>query len=229
MNTRRITETDIMAIARYNMVESQIKPSGVTDDRLCRIMSQVAREAFVPSSLRDMAYADCAVNMAAGHASRLLPPPTAFARLCALANIQSSDIVLDIAGGTGYAAAIFAHLANMVIALEEDESFCVRAGEIWQDLKVDNAVAVTGELALGQAQHAPFDVIFINGLVQDVPQTLLDQLAINGRLICAIIDEKGAQKACAFTRHKDTISTYYAFDVNLPDVSAFNREATFQF
>jgi protein-L-isoaspartate(D-aspartate) O-methyltransferase len=219
---------DVSAEARFNMVECQLKPGGIRDYRLTLQVGRVAREAFVGSGTRDLAYADLELTCNAGEASRMLPTPTAFALLAELADVQSEDVVLDIAGGSGYSAAVLSGLASTVIALEDDEAMVEKAGAIWQELDIDNAVAVCGPLTEGQAKQGPFNVILINGCVGELPQTLLDQLADGGRLVCVqLVDD--TPKAHIYRRIGDSFSTKAAFDCAVPRISAFDPAPRFEF
>ena len=137
-------------------------------------------------------------------------------------------MVLDIAGGTGYSAAVIAGLVNTVIALEDDEAFCEKAGTVWQEIGIDNAVAVQGPLAEGQNKQAPFNVIFINGCVADVPHDLLGQLTDAGRLVC-VQEVDGAQKAIIYTRIGDSFARRIAFDICAPELDSFKPAPKFEF
>lgn len=221
--------TDETAVeARFNMVECQLKPGGIRDYRLTLHVGRIPRENFVSSSQRDLAYADIELVCAAGEASRCLPTPTAFARLAELADIQADDVVLDIAGGTGYAAAVLAGLASTVIALEDNEAFAGKAGANWQALNIDNAVAVTGPLPLGQGKQGPFDVILINGMVAALPDDLLAQLSENGRLVC-VLPVDGTPKAHIYRRIGDSFAGKAAFDLAAPHLAAFDPAPAFEF
>src|SRR5471032_2186500 len=103
--------------ARFNMVEAQIRSSNVTDPRILAAISAVAREKFVPSASRALAYADVPVAIAQG---RYLLDPRSFAKLLQLARVSAGDRVLDVACGTGYSSAVLARLAASVVALEQD-------------------------------------------------------------------------------------------------------------
>ena len=219
---------DTSAEARFNMVECQLKPAGVRDYRLTLQIGKMPREAFIADTAYDLAYADLELECRTAEISRAMMTPTAFARLAELAKIQPDDVVLDIAGGTGYSAAVLAQLATTVIALEEDEAMGQRAGDIWQELGVDNAVSVCGPLNEGQAKQGPFDVIFINGCVADVPEALLNQLAENGRLVC-MCEVDGTSKAHIYKRMGDSISVRSAFDMAAPRLTAFDPAPAFQF
>jgi protein-L-isoaspartate(D-aspartate) O-methyltransferase len=113
--------------ARFNMVEAQIRSSNVTDPRILAAMSAVAREKFVPSAARALAYADVPVAVAQG---RYLLDPRSFAKLLQLAQITATDRVLDVGCGTGYSAAVLARLAAEVVALEQDADLVRIASEL---------------------------------------------------------------------------------------------------
>lgn len=219
---------DASADARTNMVECQLKPAGVRDYRLTLQIRQTPREAFIADTAYDLAYADLELECVSGDASRKMLTPTAFARLAELANVQADDVVLDIGGGTGYTAAVLARLATTVIVLEDSEAMVETAGEIWQELGVDNAVAVCGPLNEGQAKQGPFNVIFVNGCIADVPQNLLEQLADGGRLVCMQWVD-GTSKAHIYTRMGDSFASRAAFDMAAPRLTAFDPAPAFEF
>ena len=194
-----ILDDDIYAQARFNMVECQIKPGGVRDYHITKLIGNLPREAFIGGAGRDIAYADVELECGAGDGVRKMLTPLAFARLAELSALTINDVVLDIAGGTGYSAAVLAGRASTVIALEENEAFSEKASAVWQELGIDNAVAVTGGLKQGQAKQGPFDVIFINGCVAQIEQDLLAQLAPSGRLVCVQM-VGGSSKAVVYQR-----------------------------
>ena len=221
-------EDDPVSQTRLNMVEGQLKPGGVRDYELTKIIGTLSREVFVASDVRAVAYADRELPAQAGDARRQLLSPLAFARLAELADLNADDVVLDIAGGTGYSAAVIAGLVNTVIALEDDEAFCEKAGSVWQEIGIDNAVPVQGPLAEGQSKQAPFNVIFINGCVADVPHDLLGQLTDAGRLTC-VQEVDGAQKAIIYTRIGNSFARRIAFDICAPELDSFKPAPKFEF
>ena len=216
------------AIARENMVESQIKPGGVRDERLCKVMANIPRELFVSSHQRDIAYADCQLTMSAAEHNRELLMPHSFAIMAERANVDASDIVLDIAGGSGYSAAVLSNLSATVIALEEDANFSEKAEEVCHSIGIDNVVAVTGNLAEGQAKQGPFNVIFINGFIALIPETLLAQLAEGGRLVC-VSPHEDARKLTVVTRTNDIFSRRFGPVLAAPTLSAFDPLPEFKF
>jgi protein-L-isoaspartate(D-aspartate) O-methyltransferase len=223
-----ILDDDIYAQARFNMVECQIKPGGVRDYHITKLIGNLPREAFIGGAGRDIAYAEVELECGAGDGVRKMLTPLAFARLAELSALTVNDVVLDIAGGTGYSAAVLAGRASTVIALEENEAFSEKASAVWQELGIDNAVAVTGGLKQGQAKHGPFDVIFINGCVAQVEQDLLAQLAPSGRLVCVQM-VGGSSKAVVYQRIGDSFSSRSAFDLTAPHLTDFDVEAGFEF
>jgi len=223
-----VMDSEMSARARFNMVECQIKPGGVRDYRLTRQLLDIPREAFVGGQNREIAYADCALDYSRGDVSRTILSPLAFSRLAELAAVEPGDVILNIAGGSGYSTAIMAGLASTVIALEDEAAMSEKADENLRKLEIDNAVAVTGALPEGQPKQGPFNIIFINGCVADIPQDLLAQLDDNGRLVCAQQVE-GSQKAVIYRRLGDSFARRVAFDLTVPVLNAFDSVPVFEF
>lgn len=166
--------------ARRNMVLSQINTDNVTDPRLQKAMTDVPRELFVPHTKRVAAYSSDNVEIG-DH--RVLLAPRTLGKMIHTCQITQTDEVLVIGAGTGYSAAIIAHLASVVVALESDQSLVDTATSVLMDLGIDNAAVVTGDLAAGHPAGAPYDVIFVDGAVDKIPTEIEDQLKEGGRLI----------------------------------------------
>lgn len=210
--------------ARRSMVENQLLPGGVREARLCQIMGNIPREAYLPDALRPLAYMDKDISLEAG---ALLAPLT-FALLAELAAVQENELVLDIACATGYSTAVLAALGNTVVGLEENADLTAQASQTLATQNIDNAVIVNGAHAEGQAAQSPYDVIFINGFVPQIPQKLTAQMAENGRLVC-ITQDKGALHGVCLTRQKGGISRHIAFERTAPLVAGFMTETGFSF
>jgi protein-L-isoaspartate(D-aspartate) O-methyltransferase len=172
---------------RRAMVESQLRTTGVNDPRVVAAMAMVPREHFVPAERRALAYMDRPVALGGG---RELNLPEATGALLTAAEIRASDRVLIVGAATGYCAAVVAEIASQVVALEEDALLLQRARETLAGTGVELA---QGPLSQGWAAGAPYDLIVIDGRVEQVPDALVDQLADGGRLACAIHD-KGATR-----------------------------------
>ena len=209
--------------ARFNMVETQIRPSHVTDDRLLAAMMAVPREKFVPGAARALAYADVPVAMAPG---RYLLDPRSFAKLVQLAAIESDERVLDVGGGTGYSAAVLARLAGEVVALEQDADLVRAASQLLANV-VGKVEVVQGGLVEGVKDRAPFDVIFVNGAIEQVPDTLLSQLAEGGRLVAVLRD--GQSRAWLYLKENGQVGRRPDFDADVPVLAGFKKAMGFVF
>ncbi|MBI1181817.1 MAG: methyltransferase domain-containing protein [Alphaproteobacteria bacterium] len=213
------------AAARKQMVDSQLLPNRVTNARLIGAMGAVPREAFLPRSLRGVAYVDEDLQVAPG---RYVMEPMVFGRLLQEAHVRETDAVLDIGCATGYSAAVLARLASVVVAVEEDAETAERASEYLAQAGVENAAVITGPLSEGYPAQAPYDVIVVEGAVQQVPAGILDQLAEGGRLV-TVVAGRGIGKATLFTRIGGVIGHRELFDAGVPMLLGFERETGFVF
>jgi protein-L-isoaspartate(D-aspartate) O-methyltransferase len=173
-------------IQRTNMVESQIRPSDVTDRRIMRAMQHVARERFVPTGMASLAYMDNDVPLAEPGTGqhRSLMSPRNFAKLLQLAAIEPDATVLVVGAGRGYSAAIVAELARSVVALESDADLAALAKASLAGLA--NVSIVVSDLSGGHASSGPYDAIVIDGMIEARPDTLLGQLKPSGRLVAIV-------------------------------------------
>ena len=215
--------TDFVA-ARENMVESQVRPNGITDRRIIDAMAAIAREDFVPAARRDIAYVDEDIQLADaedGQPARYLIEAMAFARLVHLAEIKSADKVLLIGAGTGYGAAVVARLAERVVALESDGRLAVVARKTLSGIA--NVMLVEGPLAEGCKAEAPYDVIIIEGRVADVPEALFAQVKDGGRL-AAVVGESAVAKTHLWTMAGKTPALRMAFDASIAALPGFAKK-----
>lgn len=213
------------AIQRLNMVESQVLTSDVTDYRIVRAMRELARERFVPPALAALAYMDEPIPLSPpGAHRRWLLAPRVEAKLLQLANIGEDDHVLDVGSATGYAAALLAHLARSVIALESDEALVAAARRNLAD--IGNVSVVSGGMTAGWVAKAPYDAIVLEGSISVTPEDLLDQLKDGGRLV-AIVNEDGIGKATLWRRLGRSMDARVAFDVAAPELPGFAESPAF--
>ncbi len=211
--------------ARLAMVNGQVRTNDVTDTALQDALAAVPREVYVPKSRWAIAYADVDVPLQEG---RWMLRPRDFAKLVAALDVRDSDVVLDVACGRGYSTAVLARLAETVIGLEDDADAVARASETLSQQGVDNAAVVQGALAEGAQAHGPFDVIFVNGAVEETPDAWLAQLAEGGRL-GVVVRDGPVGKARIFTRAGDVASDRVVFDAGTPTLPGFTRPTAFQF
>jgi protein-L-isoaspartate(D-aspartate) O-methyltransferase len=205
------------ARARLNMVESQIRPNGVTDTRILKAMARIPREAFVPEVQRPMAYMDEDIAVAP---ARFLMEPMAAARLIQLADIGPNDRVLHVGCATGYGTAVIAELSRSVDAIDEDAALVVSAQSALQHLGIANASVATARHAEGKPSGAPYDVIVMEGRVPAVPDELLRQLADGGRL-AAVIGDRPVATATLIKRHGTATSALAVFEASVAALPGF--------
>jgi protein-L-isoaspartate(D-aspartate) O-methyltransferase len=213
---------------RRNMVESQVRPSDVTDRRVIRAMSEVERERFVPRALRAIAYMDQEVPLAAAVGRRALLAPRTFAKLIQAAEIGADAAVLDVGAATGYSSAVLARLAARVVALESDPDLAEEARRALPAAGVTGVALRHGPLGNGSPEDAPFDVIVLEGAVPEVPARLLDQLKDGGRLVAILSDGRWG-RATVWRRIGTSYDARPVFDAGALPLPGFAREAQFQF
>lgn len=212
------------AKARENMVECQVKPGGVRDTKIWDVLDAIPRQAFVPDDLKNVAYIDKDIEFGS---CRLIAPLT-FALLAELAEIEADDLILDIACGTGYSTAVLAALGGTVVGIEQNAELVAQGTQILQNLDIDNGLIVNAPHADGQAQQGPYNVIFINGFIPEIPLKLIDQLAENGRLVC-VTDNKGAACGVRVRKQKNSVSRHHGFEISTGAVPGFEKQAGFTF
>lgn len=209
--------------ARANMVESQLRTSGVFDARVLARMLTVPREIFVPAARRDMAYVDDVQWLSAG---RFMAPPAILGKLLQLAEITSNDVVLDVGAGTGYSTAVIAGLAASVIGLERDAALAETANANLAALDVANATVVSSDIDEIDRQH--FDVIFMQGSLDSVPHNYLSALADGGRLV-TLVQTGGVGVANVMVKSAGEVSARAEFNAVLPPLFPAENNEEFVF
>ena len=212
--------------ARLNMVDGQIRPNKVTDQRVVDAFLAVPRDQFVPVGLRGVAYVDKSIPLTK---DRFLLEPMVLARLLNEAKVAPADIVLDVGTGTGYSAAIIGRLAATVVAVESDAELAALANQAMQTHGVDNAAVMHGPLAAGWAAQGPYNVIVVEGAVAAVPPSLLEQLADDGRLVAVVLPESGQGVARLYQKIGGTVSSRVLFDASAALLPGLEAKPDFQF
>lgn len=213
------------AAARNAMVEGQVRVADVNDRALVAAMREVPRELFAPKAKRALAYGDVELQVGDG---RWMLRPRDFAKLADALEIQPSDIVLNIACGRGYAAAVFARMAETVVALESDPDLVARATAALAEVEADNAAVMEGDLKAGAPDHGPFDVIFVDGGVEVTPDGWLEQLAEGGRL-GVIVRAGPAGEARIYRKSGGAVGWRTLFDATPNVIPGFEKPKSFAF
>jgi len=212
--------------ARFNMIEQQIRPWDVLDTSVLTLLSVVRREDFVPAANKGQAFMDLEIPL--GHGRHLLAPRVE-ARLVQDLNLSKNDSVLHIGAANGYVTALLAHKARRVIGLESDAALAATARANLRAASVNNAEIVQADGAVGFPAQAPFDAILLAGSVAAVPQALLDQLKVGGRLL-AIVGQEPVMQAMLSTRIADgQFSSQALFDTIAPRLAGFTEPSRFHF
>ena len=215
-------ESDMVAM-RHAMVASQLRTNAVSDVRVVAAMDSVARENFLPADAAPVAYRDTAVPLGHGRAQNV---PIATGRLLTQAELRPSDHVLLIGAAGGYTAAVLARLVASVVAVESDPALAKLARTALAGIA--NVTVVEGPLAGGHVAAAPYDVLVIDGAVEAVPDALIDQVAIGGRVVAGIAD-RGVTRLTAGRRTAGGFALLDFADIDCVALPGFARPRSFTF
>jgi protein-L-isoaspartate(D-aspartate) O-methyltransferase len=210
------------AAARRMMVDGQVRTADVHNSDLLEAMLTIPRERFVPPSVAPQAYMDSDVEIAVG---RVLLKPMVFAKLIEAADVREDDHVLDVGCGFGYSSAVLARLARSVVALEENVTLASKAKET---LAATGAMVAVGPLAAGWPGGAPYDLIFLNGATEIVPDKLGAQLKPGGRLAC-IFGRAPPARAMIYRPAEGHLVGRPVFDAAAPVLPGFVAAPAFVF
>lgn len=206
------------AAARAAMVENQLRPQGVTDRAALDAMGTVPRERFVPDDVRPLAYTDRAVAIGDG---RFLPAPAVLGQLLTQMMPERGQRALVVGAGTGYSAAVLAHMGLETVALESSAELVATARELGVNV-------VEGPLEAGHKKRAPYDQILIDGAVEFIPAPIVAQLADGGRLGTALVD-RGITRLIVGRKAGDAFGYLTVGDAGVPVLPGFTRAKAFSF
>ena len=184
------------------MVERQLARRGITDKRLLDAFRAVPREAFVPEHLREFAYEDGPLPI---EADQTISQPYIVALMIDAAEIVPGERVLEIGGGSGYAAAVMSRIAHEVVSVERHHALAELARERMSKLGFANVRIVEGDGTRGCPEEAPFDAILAAASGSHVPPPLVAQLAPEGRLVMPVGEPGWVQKLVKVTKQEDGI------------------------
>lgn len=217
--------TDI-ELARFNMIEQQIRPWDVLDTTVLALLGVVKREDFVPAAHRALAFMDTEIPLPAGQS---MLSPKVEARLLQELNLRRHERVLEIGAGSGYMAALLSHRARQVVTLEIVPELARLATGNLAKASVANVSVVEADGSKDLPQAGPFDAILLSGSLSSVPQTLMSQLSVGGRLV-AIVGTDPVMQAVQVTRVGERdYRTVELFDTLAPRLSGFDEPSRFHF
>lgn len=216
--------------ARFNMIEQQIRPWEVLDAHVLQLLSVVKREDFVPLAHKALAFVDMEIPLREGGArGQAMLAPRVEARLLQEANVQKHEKVLEIGTGSGYLTALLAHRAQRVVSLEIEPELADLARANLQKAGITNAEVRTANAAGRMQADGPFDVLVLGGSVAEMPELLLDQVKVGGRVIGVVGDEP-MMRATVMTRTGDaTWTTTQPWDTIVPRLLNFVQPSRFYF
>ncbi len=180
------------------MVKEQIAARGIGDPRVLTAMQSVPRHLFVPEAYREAAYGDHPLPIGAG---QTISQPFIVAYMTALLRLQGNEKVLEIGTGSGYQAAVLAHLAQEVHTVERLPQLAAQARERLAALGLNNVRVHVGDGSRGLPEHAPYDAILVTAAAPEVPPPLPEQLNEGGRLI-APVGDRGYQHLERWTHRR---------------------------
>jgi protein-L-isoaspartate(D-aspartate) O-methyltransferase len=213
-------------LARFNMVEQQIRPWNVLDHAVLEALSFIDRCLFVPVAFQDLAYSDTEIPLP--HGETMLAPRVA-ARLAQDLLLKSSDHVLEIGTGSGYLTALLASLSTKVLSLESHADILEQAQAHLLQAGITNAQLRLSSDVPNDLPHASFDAVVLTGSVAQVPKDLLKLLKPGARLLAVVGEEPMMQaKRYTLSSHGDTHSQVL-WDVVLPRLHGFAQTPAFQF
>lgn len=212
--------------ARVNMIERQLQPNKITDERLIHAFAGIRRELFVPARLRAIAYNDDNLSLGQG---RYLMAPMVAARLLQAADVRRSDTALVVGAGVGYEAALLSQLCRAVVAIESDAELARqgRAGLVEHRIATVNFVE-NGQAQAGRVRPA-YEVIMFGGAVAEIPADIAAQLTEGGRLVAVVKPDDGPGRATLVTRTGGVLASRVMFDAATPLLPGFARKPEFVF
>ncbi len=223
-----------LELARFNMIEQQIRPWDVLDANVLHLLAVVKREDFVPLAHKALAFVDMEIPLTtpvedAMRLGQCMLAPRVEARMLQDLAVQKHEKVLEIGAGSGYMAALLAHRAQRVISLEIDADLAAQARVNLQKAGIHNAEVRHADGAKGAPVEGPFDVIVLSGSVAQVPHALLAALKTGGRL-AAIVGEEPMMRATFVTRLSDTdYRTEQPWDTVAAKLANFPQRSRFTF
>lgn len=212
--------------ARANMIDGQLRPNTVTDERVIAAFWALRRELFVPDKLHGIAYVDRELPLGGG---RYLMAPMVAARLVQALEVKRTDAGLVVGAGVGYEAAVIAQLARSVVALEDDAGLARLGRDALVEHRIATVKYVEEPAAQGGRARSSYDAILFAGAVAEIPTEIAAQLAEGGRLAAVVRPADGVGRATLVTRTGGVLAHRVIFDAATPLLPGFARKPAFVF
>jgi protein-L-isoaspartate(D-aspartate) O-methyltransferase len=169
------------------MVQEQLVARGIKDPRVLQAMRKVPRHLFVESALAGRVYEDAPLPIGS---KQTISQPYMVALMTQSLELKGDEKVLEVGTGSGYQTAVLAELARNVFSIERIRSLAIQARSLLHELRYYNVAIHMGDGTLGWSEHAPFDAILVTAGSPGVPQPLVDQLSVGGRLVIPLGDDR---------------------------------------
>jgi protein-L-isoaspartate(D-aspartate) O-methyltransferase len=200
-----------MGTPAERMVLEQLRPHGVTDERVLQAMASVPREEFLAPRMRRHAYEDRALAIECG---QTISQPLVVALMTQAAAPQPDEIALEVGTGSGYAAAVLGRLCRKVITIEREPALAEHASDVLRRLGFDNVVVAVGDGSLGWPAEAPYEVVLVAAAAREVPPALIEQLADGGRMVIPVsVSPDEPQDLRVYERHDGDVDYRSLFPV----------------
>ena len=218
-------EENNVELARFNMIEQQIRPWNVPDDRTLGQMAAIPREQFVPEQFRGLAFSDTGLPI--GEGQHMLPPRIEAHILQAL-DIQPEDRIMEVGTGTGYLTACMASLGAQVISIDIHKSFRIPAIKRLKAVNITNALCATADALAGPVNGGPFDAIAVSGSIPTMEQVdpLLVQLSEGGRLF-VVVGQAPVMQMMLITRNGSSFEQKTIMQTELAPLEGVTYPGTF--
>ena len=211
---------------RKAMVENQLRANKVSNKLISDAFLAIPREVFVPPKFHDLAYIDEDIKI---NENRYMMKPMILGKFIQSFNIKGNETVLHIGSNTGYASAVMSKLVSTVISIESDKSLYKKSVNIMNQLNIDNVIPLNSSLSKGFEKEAPYDIIFIEGSIEEKPVNLFNQLNDSGLLATVIRSpDSPLGKGYLFKKNNDYIYETELFDAQTFTLKIFKKNIKFK-
>lgn len=212
---------------RQAMIQGQLLPQNITHPKILQGFRRLSRETFVPLEFQNICYGDSTIPVSE---DRIILAPILLAKLLEGAMIKPTDKVLALGCSTGYAAIVLSYLASRIVAVESHEFYINFMTEAFEKYEVFNAQGCLRSLSEGYFEEAPYNLIFIEGAVEEIPVTLYMQLAEGGRIVTIFSKDRASFcQGVIIEKSMDSLHTRVLFETSVPVLKEFQKKQGFEF